>query len=57
MCVCVCREMIVAGRGSANSVLCALNSDTFTVTYAEGPEYIDYRTFNLITYTMYSAGL
>lgn len=54
---CMCVREIVVGRGSADSVLCALNSDTFTVTYVENLEYIDYRTFNLITYTMYSAGL
>lgn len=30
-------------------MLCAMNSDTVTVTYAGSPEYIDYRTFNLIT--------
>lgn len=38
-------------------MLCALNSDTVTVTYAEDLEYIDYRTFNLITYSMYSVWL
>lgn len=30
-------------------MLCAMNSDTVTVTYAGSLEYIDYRTFNLIT--------
>lgn len=49
--VCVCREVMVLGRGSSDSVLCALNSDMVTATSAEGLEYIDYRTFNLITYT------
>lgn len=53
--MCICREMMAVVRGSADSVLCALNSDAFTVTYAKGPGYIDHRTFNLITYIMYSA--
>lgn len=47
----VCWEVMVTGRGSSDSVLCALNGDMVTATSAEGPEYIDYRTFNLITYT------
>lgn len=42
---------MVTGRGSSDSVLCALNGDMVTATSAEGLEYIDYRTFNLITYT------
>lgn len=54
--VCVLGVLIL-GRGSSDSVLCALNSDTVTATSAEGLEYIDYRTFNLITYRMYSEWL
>lgn len=46
--------VILLGRGSSDSVLCALNSDTVTATSAEGLKYIDYRTFNLITYSTYS---
>lgn len=54
--VCVLGVLLL-GRGSSDSVLCALNSDTVTATSAEGLEYIDYRTFNLITYRMYSEWL
>lgn len=53
----VCREVMVTGRGSSDSVLCALNGDMVTATSAEGLEYMDYRTFNLITYSTYSEWL
>lgn len=49
MCQCVCVGGDSSRRGRAGSVLCAMNSDTVTVTYAGSLEYIDYRTFNLIT--------
>lgn len=54
---CVCWEVMATGRGSSDSVLCALNGDMVTATSAEGLKYIDYRTFNLITYSMYSEWL
>jgi len=61
MCLCVrvyvCWEVMVTGRGSSDSVLCALNGDMVTATSAEALEYIDYRTFNLIAYSTYSEWL
>lgn len=49
VCDCACLGGDSGRRGWAGSVLCAMNSDTVTVTYAGSLEYIDYRTFNLIT--------
>lgn len=42
-------EVTVLGGAEHASALCAINSDTATVTSAGRPGYIDYRTFNLIT--------